>query len=53
MTTVTSLPALAASASASTSSEDSLVRYSVCLMETTAGSLAAWRTQSMMGVKDW
>ena len=40
-TTTTCLPASAASISASTIGEESLVRYSVCLMARTRGSAAA------------
>ena len=52
-TTVTSLPQRAASTSASISTELTPVRYTVCLIETTSGSLAAQRMNSTTGSNDW
>jgi hypothetical protein len=52
-TTVTSLPARAAATSASAITDASPVRYSVCLMASTSGSLAACCTNSTTGKNDW
>ncbi|MCY1436404.1 hypothetical protein D9M71_525290 [compost metagenome] len=46
------MPLRAASTSASTISELAPERYSVCLIASTLGSLAAWRSRSITGVKD-
>ena len=52
-TTVTSLPARAASMSVCMITESVPVRYTVCLIATTCGSLAASRMKSITGAKDW
>ncbi|MNN27943.1 hypothetical protein D3C81_1414940 [compost metagenome] len=46
------MPLRAASTSASTISELAPERYRVCLIASTLGSLAAWRSRSTTGVKD-
>ncbi len=51
--TVTSLPFCAARISDSISTESVPVRYTVILIATTAGSVAAWLRNSITGAKDW
>ena len=51
MTTVTSLPALAALIKAATMGESAPVRYKVCLIANTSGATAAWRINSTTGEK--
>lgn len=46
------MPLRAASTRASTISELAPLRYRVCLIASTFGSLAAWRSRSITGVKD-
>ncbi|MCY1377810.1 hypothetical protein D9M69_654010 [compost metagenome] len=46
------MPLRAASTSASTISELAPARYRVCLIASTLGSLAAWRSRSTTGVND-
>ncbi|MOA41771.1 hypothetical protein D3C78_1637680 [compost metagenome] len=46
------MPLRAASTSASTISELAPERYRVCLIASTLGSLAAWRSRSTTGVND-
>ena len=52
-TAVTSLPFSAARMRDSISTESVPVRYTVILMATTAGSVAAWLSRSITGVKLW